>query len=201
MFPAILGAIGSALGSIGGFAGSAAGAGLGAVGSIAGSIIGRNDQVNANDYQKALNASTMAREDNAIQRRVADLNAAGLSPTLAAGSSASSASFRSGETPTSNVGRGVYEGAMAANALKAQQAQVGMTEAQTRLINAQVPGADAVSAMNIHDARLAGANPHVSSRSSDLFSGISRSISSVGKKFDISKGPGNIPWKSIFKKN
>lgn len=40
-------------------------------------------------YQKDLQKVMMAREDNAVQRRVADFRKAGLSPTLAAGSAAS----------------------------------------------------------------------------------------------------------------
>lgn len=41
------------------------------------------------EYQKAQNLLTQQREDNAVQRRVADLKSAGLSPVLAAGSAAS----------------------------------------------------------------------------------------------------------------
>jgi hypothetical protein len=42
------------------------------------------------DYQKELNATQMQREDNAYQRKVADLEAAGLSRALALGGGASS---------------------------------------------------------------------------------------------------------------
>lgn len=40
------------------------------------------------DYQKSLQRDVFAREDNAVQRRMKDLEAAGLNPNLAAGSAA-----------------------------------------------------------------------------------------------------------------
>lgn len=70
---------------------------VGAVGGLASSVAGlieggQQNKLNRQvfEYNKDLNAQKMAREDNAVQRRAADLRAAGLSKTLAAGSAASS---------------------------------------------------------------------------------------------------------------
>ncbi len=83
---------------------------LGGLATGVSSIIGAVDQVKTNDlnfklqkdelaYQKDLQKIMFAREDNAVQRRVADLKAAGLSPTLAAGSSANAGSVVSTQAP------------------------------------------------------------------------------------------------------
>lgn len=59
-------------------------------------------QQNQFDYQKRLNALQIEREDNAIQRQVADLQAAGFSPLMASGGSPSSP-LSSGSAPQYDV--------------------------------------------------------------------------------------------------
>ena len=84
-------------GLISGF-GSLIGAGANALSAYS-TFKGVQDNIKTNDlnyklqldnlaYQKDLQKVVFAREDNSVQRRVADLRKAGLSPTLAAGSSA-----------------------------------------------------------------------------------------------------------------
>lgn len=118
---------------------------LGDVASVGALIYGgikdeRNYQLEKEnlDYQKEIQEKIFAREDNAVQRRVNDLRAAGLSPTLAAGSAAGAGSVVSTKAPSFDAGN-MMKAIEASRALQ----QNALTKAQINLVNTQNANEDA----------------------------------------------------------
>lgn len=73
----------------------AIGLGIGAVSSLANTALGFSNYA----WQRGLQSDIFSREDNSIQRRVADLKAAGMSPVLAAGQGAGTGGIVSTQAP------------------------------------------------------------------------------------------------------
>lgn len=112
---------------------------VGGLANVGSTIAGTVDSIKTNKenlalqkdnlaYQKDLQKTIFQREDNAVQRRVADLKAAGLSPTLAAGSSAGAGSVVSTSAPQKRSNLESYLALASVGTALAQQ-QKAQTEA------------------------------------------------------------------------
>lgn len=123
-------AIGAGLGSLTGGVGTVPGWMIGA--GLGGMIGNSVNQYENQDYMRGLQNDIFNREDNSVQRRIADLTRAGLSPTLAAGSSAGAGSVVGSQAAQ------LGETAQMMMSLMTQEQNIAQSKTQQKLMNQQL---------------------------------------------------------------
>ena len=101
--------------------------------AVGGSILNSYLQWKENQYQHGIQQDIFNREDNSIQRRVADLKAAGLSPVLAAGQGAGTGGTVSTTVPQTDLSDRV----LSAMSLMKMEADISKTRAEEALVELQ----------------------------------------------------------------
>ncbi|NCB44214.1 MAG: hypothetical protein EOM59_16595 [Clostridia bacterium] len=128
---------------------------IGAVADIGlgvGNMFMQNKNLN---YQKSMQQQAWAREDNATQRRVADLKASGLSPTLAAGTAAQASAPIQTHAPQYG-GPSMQDKAQNYLALTKMKADIATSQAQKVIAEAKAKEA-------VHDAQINTSTPGITS--------------------------------------
>ena len=114
-------------------------------------------QDRAYNWNKEMQLKAWEREDNAVQRRVKDLRLAGLSPVLAAGSSAQASGpiqVSGPQLDKSNALGNVLQSILASKNIQQMNAGIAQTQAQAELINAQTEGQKIANKVNSRDYNL-----------------------------------------------
>lgn len=111
----------------------------------------RQSQQQQFDYSKELQQQMFQREDNAVQRRKADLIAAGLSPVLAAGSAASAGPVVSTNAPQL---QNMPDSAQIMMSMIKMKNDISMTDAQKELMRKQQEQLDTQIDKNKADAAI-----------------------------------------------
>ena len=105
--------------------------------AVGGSVLNSYLQWRENEYQHGLQRDIFNREDTSIQRLVADLKAAGLSPVLAAGQGAGTGGVVSTTVPQTDLSDRV----LSALSLMKMEADISKTRAEEAYVNLQANNA------------------------------------------------------------
>ena len=150
---------------------------VGALASAGVGYLNYKEQKTQNDYNKNLQKIMMDREDNSIQRRIADMEAAGLSPTLAAGNGASAGPVVNTSAPQLDLGN--ENPAMQALAAMRQEQDITKTAEEIKAIKMQANKAesekkllDTTNAIKSHDYDILERTGVLSTVSGEVAAGV-----------------------------
>lgn len=124
-------------------------AGVGAATDIFAGIGNYNNQKKQLEYQKQVQQTTWDREDNAVQRKASDLEAAGMSKTLAAGGSAQTSAPINVTAPQANFNASTKADNLISS--MKQSAEIHRTKAENKLIDQNVRNAQLQNEILTHD--------------------------------------------------